>query len=293
MPEHTSFLTYVTAWLFAVFPALKENVAGLKHVVAFYILGNERDVVEPLHTVEPLLASLLVVALITVLAYAASPQIKKVDKAIIPEDKLTLRTFFEAFIGVFYAMMVDMMGPKRAKRYFPIIGTSALFIFFSNFIGLIPGFNPPTSAWNITAGCAIVIFVMFNYYGIKENGLGYFKHLCGPWLGPLGIPLNILVFVIEVLSLCFRPVTLSIRLMLNMAVDHLLTAIVFGMISLLVPIPILILSTLVCIVQVFVFCLLSSIYIALATEHEEHGEEHAHAKEHAPHAEADVEAEPA
>jgi F-type H+-transporting ATPase subunit a len=281
MPEHTSFLSYVTSLLFAVFPALKENLAGLHHVVAYYVQGNEHDRVAPIHTAEPLVGSLCVVILITILAYMASAQIKKVDKAVIPEDKLTLRTFFEAFIGTFYSMMVDMMGPKRAKRYFPIIGTSALFIFFSNIIGLVPGFSPPTSTWNITAGCAIVIFVSFNYYGIKENGLGYFKHLCGPWLGPLGIPLNILVFVIEVLSLCFRPVTLSIRLMLNMAVDHLLAAIVFGMISLLVPIPILILGTLVCVVQVFVFCLLSSIYIALATEHEEHDEQHAHAKEHA------------
>jgi F-type H+-transporting ATPase subunit a len=46
-----------------------------------------------------------------------------------------------------------------------------------------------------------------------------------------------------------------------------------------------ILGTLVCVVQVFVFCLLSSIYIALATEHEDHGEEHAYAKAHAPHGE--------
>jgi F-type H+-transporting ATPase subunit a len=285
MPEHTSFFTYLTAWLFGVFPAFKENIANMKHVVAFYILGNERDKVEPLHTGEPLVASLFVVLLITVLAYAVAPRIRKVDDAVIPEAKLTLRTFFEAFIGVFYAMMVDMMGPKRAKRYFPIIGTSALFIFFSNVMGLVPGFNPPTSTWNITAGCALVIFVSFNYYGIKENGFGYFKHLCGPWLGPAGIPLNILIFFVEVLSLCFRPVTLSIRLMLNMAVDHLLGAIVFGMISLLVPIPIMILGTLVCVVQVFVFCLLSSIYIALATEHEDHGEEHAYAKAHAPHGE--------
>jgi F-type H+-transporting ATPase subunit a len=293
MPEHTSFLSYVTSFLFAVFPALKENIVNLHHVVAFYVLGNTHDKMEPVHTGEPLVASLFVVILITVLAYIASTQIKKVDQAVIPEDKLTLRTFFEAFVGIFYTMMVDMMGPKRAKRYFPLIGTSALFIFFSNFLGLIPGFNPPTSTWDITAGCAIIIFLSFNYYGIKENGLGYFKHLCGPWLGPLGIPLNILVFTIEVISLCVRPITLSIRLMLNMAVDHLLAAIFFGMVSLLVPIPILMLGTLVCIVQVFVFCLLSSIYIALATEHEEHGDEHAPAKAHAHEERPAVEAEPA
>jgi F-type H+-transporting ATPase subunit a len=181
----------------------------------------------------------------------------------------------EGFIGIFYDMMKDMMGPKRAKRYFPLIGTSACFIFFSNILGLLPGLRPPTSTWNITAGCSIIVFFAFNYYGIKENGLGYFKHLAGPvwWLAPL-------IFLIEVLSLCIRPITLSIRLMLNMAVDHLLVSIVTGMVMLLVPIPILMLGTLVCVVQVVVFCLLSSIYITLATEHEEHGDAHAHEPAH-------------
>ena len=92
------------------------------------------------------------------------------DKSVIRDDKLTLRTFMEILVGSFYDMMKDMMGPKRAKQYLPLIGTCVCFIFFSNFIGLIPGFNPPTSSWNVTWGCAIVVFVMFNYYGLKENG---------------------------------------------------------------------------------------------------------------------------
>jgi len=184
---------------------------------------------------------------------------------VIPDEKLSLRTFMEVFIGYFYDMMKDMMGAKRAKRYFPIIGTFALFIFFSNCLGLIPGFLPPTASLDITAGCALFVFVTFNYLGIKENGLGYFKHMAGPvwWLAPLILP-------IELLSMCIRPITLAVRLMLNMAVDHLLVTIAFGMVALLLPVPILMLSTLVCVVQVLVFCLLASIYIALATEHEEH-----------------------
>ncbi|MGA3123386.1 MAG: F0F1 ATP synthase subunit A, partial [Polyangiaceae bacterium] len=112
--------------------------------------------------------------------------------------------------------------------------------------------------------------VMFNYYGIQANGLGYFKHLFGPWLGWPLIPVNVLLFVVEAFSLCIRPLTLSIRLMLNMAVDHLLVTIALGMSALFLPVPVLVLSTLVCIVQVLVFCILTSIYIALATEHEEH-----------------------
>jgi F-type H+-transporting ATPase subunit a len=68
--------------------------------------------------------------------------------------------------------------------------------------------------------------------------------------------------------------------MLNMAADHLLLSIILGLVPLFVPIPLMMLGTIIALIQVLVFCLLSSIYIALATEHEEgaHGESaHAHA----------------
>jgi F-type H+-transporting ATPase subunit a len=261
MPEETSFFSY----LIAMFPALGVNVERLGHTA----FGKPVSV----HSAEPVVALLFVAVLIIVLAFVARGQIANVDEAVIPDQKLTLRTFMEVFIGYFYDLMKDMMGAKRAKRYFPVIGTLSLIIFFSNILGLIPGLIPPTSSLNTTVGCAAVAFLSFNYYGIKENGLGYFKHLAGPvwWLAPLILP-------IELLSLCIRPVTLSIRLMLNMAVDHLLVTIVLGMIPLLVPIPILMLGTLVCVVQVLVFCLLTSIYITLATEHEDHGDHGDHAK---------------
>jgi F-type H+-transporting ATPase subunit a len=110
-----------------------------------------------------------------------------------------------------------------------------------------------------------VVFVLFNLYGLKENGLGYVKHLMGPaWsLAPL-------IFPVEVISLCVRPVTLAIRLMLNMAVDHLILSIFLGLVALLVPVPVMLLGCLVIIVQTLVFTLLTCIYIGLATEHEAH-----------------------
>jgi F-type H+-transporting ATPase subunit a len=253
MPEHTSFFSY----LIAMFPALGENMHALGHSV----FGKPVTA----HNAEPLVASLAVALIVVALAFMTRARITNLDDAVVPDANLSLRTFMEVFIGYFYDLMKDMMGAKRAKRYFPIIGTLALFIFFSNCLGLIPGFQPPTSSLNITVGCAVVVFVLFNYYGVKENGLGYFKHLAGPvwWLAPLILP-------IELLSLCIRPVTLCVRLMLNMAVDHLLVTIAFGIFALLLPVPILMLSTLVCVVQVLVFCLLTSIYITLATEHEDH-----------------------
>jgi F-type H+-transporting ATPase subunit a len=255
MPNHTSFFSYLIATFLHDGKDLKQ--------LGLTVSGRP---LEP-GGLEPLVAAIAVALIVLVLAFTVRAKITKHDQAVIPDDKLTLRTFFEVFIGYFYDLMKDMMGPKKAKRYFPVIGTAACFIFFSNFLGLIPGFNPPTSTWSITAGCAIVVFVLFNYYGIKENGAGYFKHLAGPvwWMAPL-------IFPLEVISLCLRPITLSIRLMLNMAVDHLLVSLALAGFAFFLPLPVLVLGTLVAIVQVLVFCLLSSIYITLATEHEEHGE---------------------
>jgi F-type H+-transporting ATPase subunit a len=79
-----------------------------------------------------------------------------------------------------------------------------------------------------------------------------------------------LIFPVEVISLCVRPVTLAVRLMLNMAVDHLILGIFLGLFALVVPLPVMLLGCLVVLVQTLVFTLLTCIYIDLATAHEEH-----------------------
>ncbi|HXX68815.1 MAG TPA: F0F1 ATP synthase subunit A [Polyangiaceae bacterium] len=266
MPEHTSFFSY----LLAQFPALDSNMHNLGETFVGHRPLGARDA-------EPLVASVAVMLLVLALALTARPALVRQQQAVVPDAKLSLRTLFEVWIGYWYGLMRDMMGPKRAKQYFPLVGSLSLFIIVGNCLGLIPGFTPPTSNWNVTLGCAAVVFVMFNYYGIRANGAAYFKHLFGPWLGWPYIPVNVLLFVIETFSMCIRPITLSIRLMLNMAVDHLLVTIALTMIALFLPVPVLVLSTLVCVVQVLVFCILTSIYIALATEHDE---EEADARSH-------------
>jgi F-type H+-transporting ATPase subunit a len=261
MPEHTSFFTYVVARLFEIFPALKGNLARLQHVV------NHDEPVNPYHDGEALFTSIVIVVGLILVAFALRPRLVAAAHKgeVIPDDKLTTRTFFEVFVGYFYDMAKDVMGPRRAKQFFPVIGAGACFIFFSNILGLIPGFIPPTSTWNITIGCALVVFVLFNYYGTRENGWQYWKHYLGPipalyiFLGPL-----------ELFSMVIRPVTLSVRLMLNMAVDHLLLGIVLGLVPLLVPVPLMMLGTLVALVQTLVFCLLTAVYIGMATEEHEH-----------------------
>ena len=120
-----------------------------------------------------------------------------------------------------------------------------------------------------------MVFILFNFYGLQANGMGYIAHLAGPkwYLAPL-------IFPIEVISTCVRPVTLAIRLMVNMAVDHLLATIFLGMVAVFVPIPLAFLGIIVILVQTLVFSLLTAIYIGLATEHDDHGHGEAHAPAH-------------
>ena len=271
MPEHTSFFTYLLEWIFG-HSALEENMRAFGHTVA----GKPVTA----HAAEPIAAALFVMGLAIFLAYRARAKVMNYDESVIPDDTLSLRTFWEIFIGYFYGLMRDMMGAAKAKRYFGLVGTCAVFIFFSNILGLIPGFLPPTSSWNITGGCALVVFVVFNYYGLKENGFGYLRHLAGPYIHPLALPINVLIFFIELISTCIRPLTLSIRLMVNMAVDHMLLGLFMGLVLIIVPVPLMVLGTLVAVIQTLVFCLLTAIYIALAVEHEEQREGHDEAPAH-------------
>ncbi|MBK9262074.1 MAG: F0F1 ATP synthase subunit A [Polyangiaceae bacterium] len=253
MPEHTSFLTFLVAHL----PGLRENAKNLGHT----FIGNQPVGYRGL---EPIFSSMLVILVFIGLSLAVRNQWRRVDESVVPDERLSLRTFFEAFFGYFYGMAEDVMGAANAKRYFPLIGGSAAFIFFSNVSGLIPGFPAPTSSLNVTIGCALLVFIAFNYYGIKENGWSYIAHMAGPkwYLAPL-------IFPIELISTCVRPITLSVRLMVNIAADHLIASVFAGMIAILLPLPVMFLGLIVIVVQTLVFCLLSSIYIGLATEHAE------------------------
>jgi len=159
------------------------------------------------------------------------------------------------------------MGKKPARYFLPLIGTCAFFILFSNAMGLVPGFLPPTSVLNITLGCGVIIFLATHIYGVKENGLAYFKHFLGPiwWMAPLMLP-------IELVSHFVRPISLGVRLMANMTADHMVLSIFIGLVPFVIPIPMYVLGTIVVAVQTLVFCLLSTVYISMAIEHHEHAE---------------------
>ena len=85
------------------------------------------------------------------------------------------------------------------------------------------------------------------------------------------------MFPIELVGHLARPLSLALRLRGNMVGDHAVLAIFAGILPILLPMPFIILGTLVCVIQAFVFCVLSSVYIGLATADAHHDDEaHAH-----------------
>ena len=196
------------------------------------------------------------------------------EAALIPPSKLTLRNLFEMLCDAIFSTALGVMGEKNARRYFPIIGTIAIFIFFCNALALIPGFAPPTATLKTNLALALTVFFLTHYFGIRENGLAYFKHFMGPviYLAPLFV-------LIEIVSHLARPVSLSLRLLGNMAADHKVVAAFFALVPLLLPVPFLILGVLVVIIQTLVFTLLTMVYIQGAVAHE-HGDDHAHEGHH-------------
>jgi len=220
--------------------------------------------------VQHVYAALFVLGIIAVVSVVTDTSIRDGKGDLVPASKLTIRNFVEIIVGACFGMMRDIMGDKAARFFLPLIGTCAFFILFSNALGLVPGFLPPTSNFNTTLACGLVIFAATHIYGLKVNGLNHIKHFFGPWLGPALLPLNLLMFIIETISHIARPLSLGIRLMANMTADHLVLSIFLGLVPFIVPLPMYMLGAIVVIVQTLVFSLLSTVYIGLAVEEAEH-----------------------
>lgn len=181
----------------------------------------------------------------------------------IPEEKFGLRNFAEMLGEFIYSMCQSVMGPQNTPKFFPIMATVFSFILFSNLLGLLPGFLPPTENLNTTLAGGFFVFVYYNIQGFKENGIGYLKHFAGPvwYLAPL-------IFVIEIISNLVRPLSLALRLRGNMMGDHLVLGAFYSLYEWVLPIPIYFLGIMVCVVQAVVFTMLTMVYVSLATAHE-------------------------
>ena len=171
-----------------------------------------------------------------------------------------LQNVMEAVIGSIDGFLTDTIGPE-GRRYFPLVATLGLYILSCNLLGLLPGFESPTSNINTTASAAIVVFLMTHIIGIRTHGMKYLKHFMGPilWLSPL-------MFIIELIGHFARPVSLTMRLFGNIKGEDIVLAVVLFLVPALVPLPVFFLMIFTSLIQTVVFMLLSMMYIAGALE---------------------------
>ncbi|MGK0289113.1 MAG: F-type H+-transporting ATPase subunit a [bacterium] len=198
--------------------------------------------------------------LLIVLAFFGGRKFRQ-SEMVEPSGKLSFTTIIELIVGGVYNFTKTFI-EHNARPLFFLTGTLTFFILFNNLLGLIPGFNPPTDQFNVTIVLGLIVFVTTHVIGLKTHGVAYVKHFMGPvwWLAWL-------IFPIELISHLVRPLSLALRLFGNITGDHKVGAVFFGLIPLLVPLPMLFLGIFVSHVQTFVFLLLSLVYIQGSMEH--------------------------
>ena len=176
------------------------------------------------------------------------------------------QNLMEAYIGGVLQMGTDVMGREPARRYLPLVATIGLFVGIANLIGVIPGFEAPTAFLEMPLTLALVVFVYYNFEGIRRQGVvKYFKHFLGPvwWL-------YWLMFPIEIVSHFSRLVSLSFRLFGNVKGDDMFLIVILMLAPWILPMIPFALLTFMAFLQAFIFMMLTYVYLGGAVAVEDH-----------------------
>jgi F-type H+-transporting ATPase subunit a len=246
MPEHEIWLTKL----------FNDNLAGF---------GNWLLAIFSIHAANParpwanfITMQILVAGVIVVLFALLRPQLSM-------DRPGKTQHIFEAIYTFLRGEASDNIG-HNGPEFLPFLGTLFIFILFSNLIGIIPGFESPTMTPSVPAGCAVLVFVYYNFMGFRQQGVfGYLKHFAGPMpvLAPLMVP-------IELISHMARPLSLTIRLFANMLAGEKVTVVFLGLTYLVAPALFMGLHVFVSFLQAYIFVLLTMIYLSETVPHEEH-----------------------
>jgi F-type H+-transporting ATPase subunit a len=169
-------------------------------------------------------------------------------------------------------LLDQVIGPY-GRRYVPVIGSFALFILIANLMAQIPGLGAPTENINVTGALGITSFLYYIGSGFRQQGFRYLKHFTGGLSGAMLFALGWLIFIVEILSNSVRPVTLSLRLFVNMYADEQIGHSFLVLIAPLVPIFTIVLGVFVAFVQTFIFIMLSMVYLSETVPHDDHDHE--------------------
>jgi len=192
-------------------------------------------------------------------------------------------------------IVIPNIGQKGYKLWTPLIATFFLFILVSNFIGMIPffekipgvsGSSTITGNFTVTAALSIVTFFAIIIAGTMKHGfLGHWKNMIP---GGMPIPVLFILIPIEIAGMFIKPAALTLRLGANMTAGHIGLVAIFGIpmiifqstqsvgigfsvavVSVVLNTAIYFLEIIVCLVQAYVFSLLSAVFIGMAI-HAEH-----------------------
>ncbi len=211
----------------------------------------------PIQITSVIITEFALVILLTVLSIIATRHMK-----VRPTG---LQAFAEKMVDMMHGFISGIVGPKLIDRYFPYLATLYIFILCSSYTGLLPfagelwGLKAPTTAISVTATLAIMTFFLTHYTGARAHGIKYLGHFCKP-----------VVFLLPLMLVeeLVRPLSLTLRLFGNTFGDEAVTAQMFGLVPIGVPIIMQLLGLLMGLVQATVFVLLSGIYFNLASEEE-------------------------
>src|SRR5882757_6280383 len=174
-----------------------------------------------------------------------------------------------------------------ASKLVPFVGSISVFVLLSNLLSVIPVFAAPTADKSVPLACAILTFLYFNWQGVRHHGVGHYlltfagsPRQLGDWL------LAILLFPVELVSTSARILSLTVRLWANIVASDLLYTIFLGLFSMAtvaawskspvfgvviavlpatIPIAFIGLHIFVAIIQAYIFTVLPSVYLGMAT----------------------------
>ncbi|MBI2330388.1 F0F1 ATP synthase subunit A [Candidatus Daviesbacteria bacterium] len=217
-----------------------------------------------------LLVSWITMFVLVIVSFLATRKVR-----LIPSG---LQNLFEIVIDFAYTTVADLAGDKKAKVFFPIVTTFFLFILFSNWIGLLPGFATITyhkepllrsmnSDLNMTLALALISAVLTHIFALRYLGiLGYLSK----WF-TLN-PIFLFVGLLELVGEFTKIVSLSFRLFGNIFAGEVVLATISSIFAFIIPLPFYFLEIIVGFVQAAVFMMLTLVFMVLLSE--KHAEQH-------------------
>jgi F-type H+-transporting ATPase subunit a len=181
---------------------------------------------------------------------------------------VALRAVSPTAVEFLFDFLDDLISPilgRSATPYLPFLGTLAIFIGFASSLSILPSIPlpggqalyvlSPTQDINTPLALAIVVFFAVHYYGVQAQGAwGYLKDLASP----------IFVLPLEIISQISRTISLTVRLFGNIISTELIVAVIFSLLPLLVPLPLVGFGMFTGFLQAYIFTALAAVYIRTA-----------------------------